>query len=641
MELNNLEKFLEKVRRDEFPIGAVVGLSDPSITELAAEAEAVLISNNAWYLKGGSEVQFFYVQQDRQMTNCGEINIVNNECFIPNVKSPADLGALTGFQPGSTDANLNFRVKARGNHVNGYCYNPLGADKVVDGVVKVDQSTFKQSGHDPSACVSNPNGKQVFDGWFYADQKADFKDNCWSGTVSLADQYCTNCCKLGYVVKFDPDNGDPQWSVALTNFFRNAAIPGAPTKVALPTPAPTKEGRACTGWYNGGEKWNFGSDVTSSMTLKAEYALPSGPIWVYRMDGAPTYLGGFTSVSNAVAYIDKQDGKMFRVELPNADPNDSSKPFVTTEGAAGVYVKTVKSLRVVGGCKHGGVRPEDGPTAVEGFDHTNGDSYGSEISNCRFRLLGTNETFAIENVKLTGESYITKGCWAGGQPEHRGWDANGKAFTFGSITVSNCYCSVTSKFPGEGKGNEPFGAVYANNGVVLFSQKDDGGVNELVVRDNTFVFPNIDELKTGIRVVGGDVSPTNCVIVGNTIGSAEIPFKGNIMGGDYKWSNGKPQATGDWFLCASNVVYMKASGVAGLFEFSLCDIGMVSDPLAATVRDNEISFFESKGGRLQPMSVENFTNFFFFSYSQTNNSFNNKEYYKHCNCCITCNSTKT
>ena len=33
---NNLEKFLEKVRRDEFPIGAVVGLADPTVTELAA-----------------------------------------------------------------------------------------------------------------------------------------------------------------------------------------------------------------------------------------------------------------------------------------------------------------------------------------------------------------------------------------------------------------------------------------------------------------------------------------------------------------------------------------------------------------------------------------------------------------------------
>ena len=36
MKINNLEKFLEKVRRDEFPIGAVVGLSDPTVTELAA-----------------------------------------------------------------------------------------------------------------------------------------------------------------------------------------------------------------------------------------------------------------------------------------------------------------------------------------------------------------------------------------------------------------------------------------------------------------------------------------------------------------------------------------------------------------------------------------------------------------------------
>ena len=36
MQINNLEKFLEKVRRDEFPIGAVVGLSDPTVTELAA-----------------------------------------------------------------------------------------------------------------------------------------------------------------------------------------------------------------------------------------------------------------------------------------------------------------------------------------------------------------------------------------------------------------------------------------------------------------------------------------------------------------------------------------------------------------------------------------------------------------------------
>lgn len=38
MKINNLEKFLEKVRRDEFPIGAVVGLSDPSVSELAARA---------------------------------------------------------------------------------------------------------------------------------------------------------------------------------------------------------------------------------------------------------------------------------------------------------------------------------------------------------------------------------------------------------------------------------------------------------------------------------------------------------------------------------------------------------------------------------------------------------------------------
>ena len=36
MEINNLEKFLEKVRRDAFPIGAVVGLADPTVTELAA-----------------------------------------------------------------------------------------------------------------------------------------------------------------------------------------------------------------------------------------------------------------------------------------------------------------------------------------------------------------------------------------------------------------------------------------------------------------------------------------------------------------------------------------------------------------------------------------------------------------------------
>ena len=36
MKINNLEKFLEKVRRDEFPIGAVVGLADPTVTELAA-----------------------------------------------------------------------------------------------------------------------------------------------------------------------------------------------------------------------------------------------------------------------------------------------------------------------------------------------------------------------------------------------------------------------------------------------------------------------------------------------------------------------------------------------------------------------------------------------------------------------------
>ena len=36
MKINNLEKFLEKVRRDEFPVGAVVGLADPTVTELAA-----------------------------------------------------------------------------------------------------------------------------------------------------------------------------------------------------------------------------------------------------------------------------------------------------------------------------------------------------------------------------------------------------------------------------------------------------------------------------------------------------------------------------------------------------------------------------------------------------------------------------
>ena len=37
MKINNLEKFLEKVRRDEFPIGAVVGMSDPTATELACD----------------------------------------------------------------------------------------------------------------------------------------------------------------------------------------------------------------------------------------------------------------------------------------------------------------------------------------------------------------------------------------------------------------------------------------------------------------------------------------------------------------------------------------------------------------------------------------------------------------------------
>ena len=36
MKINNLEKFLDKVRRNEFPIGAVVGLADPTVTELAA-----------------------------------------------------------------------------------------------------------------------------------------------------------------------------------------------------------------------------------------------------------------------------------------------------------------------------------------------------------------------------------------------------------------------------------------------------------------------------------------------------------------------------------------------------------------------------------------------------------------------------
>ena len=36
MKINNLEKFREKIARGEFCVGAVVGLADPSVTELAA-----------------------------------------------------------------------------------------------------------------------------------------------------------------------------------------------------------------------------------------------------------------------------------------------------------------------------------------------------------------------------------------------------------------------------------------------------------------------------------------------------------------------------------------------------------------------------------------------------------------------------
>jgi len=38
MKINNLEKFLEKLRRGETPLGAVVTFSDPAVTELTADA---------------------------------------------------------------------------------------------------------------------------------------------------------------------------------------------------------------------------------------------------------------------------------------------------------------------------------------------------------------------------------------------------------------------------------------------------------------------------------------------------------------------------------------------------------------------------------------------------------------------------
>ena len=38
MRINNLEKFLEKIRRGEMPIGAVTTFADPAVTELTAEA---------------------------------------------------------------------------------------------------------------------------------------------------------------------------------------------------------------------------------------------------------------------------------------------------------------------------------------------------------------------------------------------------------------------------------------------------------------------------------------------------------------------------------------------------------------------------------------------------------------------------
>ena len=47
MEINNLEKFLAKVRAGQCPLGGCVSFSDPAVTEVVAEAGIVQIKNLA------------------------------------------------------------------------------------------------------------------------------------------------------------------------------------------------------------------------------------------------------------------------------------------------------------------------------------------------------------------------------------------------------------------------------------------------------------------------------------------------------------------------------------------------------------------------------------------------------------------
>ena len=89
MKINNLEKFLEKVRRDEFPIGAVVGLADPTVTEELK----VVFEKGASVLTGSSFVPVAYLGS--------QVVAGTNHAFLCQ--------AVTAY-PGTIDADPSYAI---------------------------------------------------------------------------------------------------------------------------------------------------------------------------------------------------------------------------------------------------------------------------------------------------------------------------------------------------------------------------------------------------------------------------------------------------------------------------------------------------------------------------------------------------
>jgi len=113
----------------------------------------------------------------------------------------------------------------------------------------------------------------VFEGWFNGADEWIFTDNVTSNMILTAKW--SEDTAFWWIVTFDPDNGEPTWDSYI--------LKSPPGPAARPL-NPVKADYLFDGWYNGGTEWIFTDNVTSNLTLTAEWSHDPEDWWIVTFD---------------------------------------------------------------------------------------------------------------------------------------------------------------------------------------------------------------------------------------------------------------------------------------------------------------------------------------------------------------------